>query len=220
MLSRNLLIITLLSSLLSSTFIYAKTVTVTVMNINNNPVSDLVVFLEPLENQKLDSLSVDPLIINQEDKKFAPYISVIQKGLPLTFLNKDSITHHIYSASSKNRFSFRLKSKDEKLVEDIMVAGKVVMGCNIHDWMSGYLLVVDTPIYSKTNSQGKVSFEVPEAGRYQLKVWHPQLMEKNQEISRELNTSEINTVELRLTKKMAKIQIQENPDNFDFLEDY
>ena len=31
---------------------------------------------------------------------------------------------------------------------------EIAMGCNIHDWMSGYLLIVDTPFFTKSDKNG------------------------------------------------------------------
>ena len=199
---------------------FAAGITVEVVDVNNKAVAGLVVYLEPLENQYLQSTQVKPLIIYQSDKAFSPYVSVISKGAIATFSNKDDITHHIYSVASKNRFSFRIKSGSSNQTEPLSVTGKILMGCNIHDWMSGYLMIVDTPLYSKTNPYGETTLEIPVLGRYNLVVWHPQLSEKNQSISREITVTDGKHYQVRLTKEMAEFTGQENPDGFDFLDDY
>ncbi|MEI8647621.1 hypothetical protein P4S73_06140 [Paraglaciecola sp. Hal342] len=48
------------------------------------------------------------------------------------------------------------------------------MGCNVHDWMLGYIYVVDTPYFAKTDQQGSVSMQVPD-GEYIIKAWHPRI---------------------------------------------
>ena len=50
--------------------------------------------------------------------------------------------------------------------------GVVELGCNVHDWMLGYIYVVDSPYFAKTDSAGIVTLEVP-TGHYQLNAWHP-----------------------------------------------
>lgn len=52
--------------------------------------------------------------------------------------------------------------------------GVVVVGCNIHDWMIGYVVVLDTPYFARTGRDGLVSLQAP-AGRYRLRVWHARL---------------------------------------------
>ena len=53
--------------------------------------------------------------------------------------------------------------------------GVVALGCNIHDWMVAYLLVVATPYYAKSDSDGRANLSGVPAGRYRLEVWHPRL---------------------------------------------
>jgi len=52
--------------------------------------------------------------------------------------------------------------------------GLVVLGCNIHDNMIAFVGVVDSPYFAKTPKSGSVTLNLP-AGRYRLRVWHPNL---------------------------------------------
>ncbi len=53
--------------------------------------------------------------------------------------------------------------------------GIVVLGCNIHDHMVGYIYIADNNISAITNEDGIAIFEakVPDA----VKLWHEQLSE-------------------------------------------
>ena len=50
--------------------------------------------------------------------------------------------------------------------------GTVVIGCNIHDQMSAYIQVVDTPYFAKTDTSGKAVIDNLPSGKYNLKVWY------------------------------------------------
>jgi hypothetical protein len=51
----------------------------------------------------------------------------------------------------------------------------VILGCNIHDWMVGYIYVSESPYFAKTNAEGKALLtDVPPRG-YVVRIWHPQL---------------------------------------------
>jgi hypothetical protein len=54
------------------------------------------------------------------------------------------------------------------------VPGLVTIGCNIHDWMISHLVVVPTPWFAKSDTQGVVKLTAP-AGRYRMEVWHPRM---------------------------------------------
>ena len=149
-------------------------VLVQVVSPDGNQVEDVVVYATPSTVNRAHNVNPEPLVIDQREKKFAPYITVMQKGQKLRFDNHDDITHHIYSVSGENRFEFKLKAGENKETQAMKSAEEVAMGCNIHDWMSGYALVVDTPYFTKSSNNGVAELMLP-SGQYQLTVWHPQL---------------------------------------------
>ena len=92
--------------------------------------------------------------IAQVDREFVPYMTVLQTGTTVTFPNRDPIQHHVYSFSPAKSFEIKLysgKSPSEILFDK---PGVVTLGCNIHDWMIGYMLVVSTPYFAKTDAGG------------------------------------------------------------------
>ena len=193
-------------------------VQVQVNNVNNQPLANMVVYLEPLANQVVPQQN-KTVEISQHSKSFIPYISVSQKSDKVNFVNKDDITHHIYSADSENKFSFKIRAGETDSSAHFDHAAEIAMGCNIHDWMSGYLLVVDTPYFAKTNEQGVASFTLTELGNYRVVVWHPQMRAENNRmiVEKDLLSAEITTFTLQ--KVMDDIPVQAS-DDFDFISDY
>jgi hypothetical protein len=53
--------------------------------------------------------------------------------------------------------------------------GVVVLGCNIHDWMIGYIYVSETPFFAKTGPLGTAVISDMPAGEYRVRVWHPSM---------------------------------------------
>ncbi|WP_445945419.1 hypothetical protein [Shewanella sp.] len=157
--------------------------------------------------------------VHQNDKQFTPYISVVQSKRTVSFVNDDNITHHIYSALGPKRFSLKLRAgqKSDALAFDD--AGHVSMGCNIHDWMSGHLLVVDTPFYGISDRQGQLSIKNLPQGDYQVVIWHPQLaLSEQRQI--EAHTLPKAGLTLTLSQALAPLPEQKSLDDFDFLEGY
>ena len=111
--------------------------------------------------------------VEQIDREFVPYVSVVQAGTTVTFPNRDPILHHVYSFSPAKPFEIKLytgKSPTEVLFDK---PGVVALGCNIHDWMIGYVLVVQTPHFAKTDANGVARLRDLPAGAYDLHAWHP-----------------------------------------------
>lgn len=53
--------------------------------------------------------------------------------------------------------------------------GVVKLGCNIHDWMIGYIYVSESPYFAKTGHDGRAVLADLPAGRYRVRVWHPRM---------------------------------------------
>lgn len=182
-------------------------------------VAGVVVYLEPREPAAMPSpADGPPLEIAQDERRFAPYVGVIRAGQPVLFTNHDDITHHVYSFNGPARFSFHIRPGEENRLDEFDTAGVIAMGCNIHDWMSGYLLVLDTPYHGRTEAGGQARLEAP-AGEYRLTAWHPQMREE-ESLDTVVSLPSGGAVELRLTRPMAEIPRQEGLDDFDFLERY
>src|SRR5215472_10658873 len=61
-------------------------------------VSDAVVYAK--SNNPIASGERKQAVIEQRDKQFIPYVTAIQIGTPVTFPNKDSVRHDVYSLSA------------------------------------------------------------------------------------------------------------------------
>ncbi len=208
--------------ILFSSFSFARELQVLVVGADNKPVEDIVVYIDPVDFVFAQQKSAQ-IEISQKDKAFAPYISVIQKNQPVLFNNHDEITHHIFSATKKHSFAFKIRSGATNQENNFTQVGNIAMGCNIHDWMSGDLLVVDTPYFAKTDQQGRVHFKLNETGEMKLKVniWHPQLNENESNRFQliELKKDKLN-LSFKLTQSLSEIPTQETGEDFDFLDSY
>ncbi len=143
-----------------------------VKSAKGEPVADAVVSLTPLDAPVPPPAATTPAVIAQQDQEYTTYVTVVQAGSKVVFPNKDTVQHHVYSLSKAKKFELPLYNpgQAESIVFD--VSGVVTLGCNIHDWMLAYLIVVPTPYFAKTDGLGTAHVTAP-AGRYKLELWHP-----------------------------------------------
>lgn len=113
-------------------------------------------------------------VMDQRNTAFEPGVLVVQAGTAVSFPNSDTVRHQVYSFSPAKPFELPLYSgtPPEPVVFDR--PGIVVVGCNIHDWMIGWIVVLDTPHHARTDAAGAARLAVP-AGEYLLRAWHPRL---------------------------------------------
>lgn len=156
--------------------VQSASVSVSVSDQAGRPLHDAVVLLEPATGK----LPVAPLAgvqIVQVKRQFAPQVSVVTVGTPVSFPNDDTVRHHVYSFSPVKTFELKLYAGVPNTPVVFDKPGIAVLGCNIHDQMVAWVVVVDTPLYARSAASGKARIEGVPPGNYQLRVWHSALAE-------------------------------------------
>ena len=144
------------------------------------PIVDAVVSMRPLSVSARagtrSPLAVNPLpvVIQQVDREFAPRVTVVPVGSRVSLPNNDAVPHSVYSFSPAKQFEFDAYVGSSPQVLTLDKSGIITLGCNIHDWMVGYIVVVDTPLAQQTDIRGAASFASVADGDYELRIWHPQ----------------------------------------------
>lgn len=151
---------------------YAEVLNVIVIDQSGNSVKNTVV--SAYSQNKQGTGLVRPkktVLVDQIDKEFVDHVTPIQVGAAVDFPNHDQIRHHVYSLSSAKTFEIPLYKGIPAEPVFFDQEGVVVLGCNIHDRMSAYIVVIDSPYFATTDEQGRASLILP-AGDYQLRFWH------------------------------------------------
>jgi len=133
----------------------------------NGAVVSLVPFgdKDPVEHEML-------AVMDQRGLAFVPQVIAVATGSRVEFPNSDALRHQVYSFSNPKRFELKLYSNQSTPSIAFDKPGLVTLGCNIHDWMRGYIYVMDEPYFSVTDDTGDTSLDVP-PGTYQLVARHP-----------------------------------------------
>ena len=153
---------------------WSATVQVDVRDGAGQPVSGAVVFLESAQAQR----AVRPLQgveMAQEKKQFVPAVLAVTAGTEVHFPNHDAVRHHVYSFSPAKKFEIKLYKGTPSNPVLFDRPGVVLLGCNIHDQMVAWILVVDTPYFAHSGPAGRVLLDGVPAGAYRLRTWHPGL---------------------------------------------
>ncbi|MEN0106960.1 MAG: methylamine utilization protein [Pseudomonas sp.] len=137
-------------------------------------------------------LPAQTAIMDQVQKQFAPSVLAVHTSTKVTFPNSDNIRHHVYSFSPAKRFELRLYEGTPTEPITFDKPGVVVLGCNIHDWMVGYIYVTDDPWFATSDASGVVKLELP-AGQYNVTLWHPKAPDLLPQKAGELTVAEPGT---------------------------
>jgi plastocyanin len=104
-----------------------------------------------------------PMLVDQVFCKYVPHAAAIQEGQPLLVLNPEPVAHNIKltSQSGSNDFNITMPVNSAEQLTLKAEAGAIAMGCTIHPWMVGSLMVFDHPYFAVTKADG--SFEIKNA---------------------------------------------------------
>jgi len=158
---------------------HAASLPVQAVNPRGQPLANAVVYAVPVNGKAPAVESGKKAIIDQIDREFVPLVSVIQTGTAVSFPNKDDVEHAVYSFSPPKRFEIKLYSGVPARPVVFDKPGMVTLGCNIHDSMVAYVMIVDTPWFAKTDKSGRATIENLPAGSYRIVAWHPQQRDPN-----------------------------------------
>jgi hypothetical protein len=187
----------------ATTLAHAASVRVQVVDQAGAPVQDAVVYALPV-NGKAPATKPAGAVIDQIRRHFVPMVSVVQTDASVSFPNKDNIEHDVYSFSPPKRFELNLYHGIPANPVVFDKPGLVVMGCNIHDTMVAYLLIVDTPWFAKTDANGAATIDNLPADSYKVIAWHFRLSDPNAQPSQKVAAAAGGTAKIALQLKPAE----------------
>jgi plastocyanin len=151
----------------------ASDLRVAVTTPEGRPVADAVVTVQIPRRPTTRVEFAWPMRIAQERMEFNPFVLIAPAGATVSFPNLDPVRHHVYSFSPAGPFELRLYGRDESRSVTFRTAGVIAIGCNIHDNMSAFIYVVDTPFAAKTDAQGIATIRGLPAANATVRLWRP-----------------------------------------------
>ncbi len=135
--------------------------------------------------------------LDQKECVYTPHIVLTPAGSELEILNNDGILHNIHTYSEANPAFNQAQPKfKKKLKKKFDHPEYVKVTCDAHNWMTGWIVVMDHPYYAVTDGAGQFSLSDVPAGEYEVKIWHETLGETMQKVTVEAGSDTSLAVEL------------------------
>jgi hypothetical protein len=128
--------------------------------------------------------------MEQRDRHFKPELLVVETGTLVDFPNNDSVSHQVYSFSAPRRFQLSLYRGSAHPPIAFDTPGLVVLGCNIHDEMVGYILVTDSPYHGQTDAHGAARIVGVPGGTYRIRAWGPRIADPPASLEQRVEVSD------------------------------
>lgn len=128
--------------------------------------------------------------VEQQACEYGPHVQAIhasEDGVKLHLFNRDGILHNVHGwVDDETVFNFAQPGMMQELQADLTVADGVInLLCDVHDWMSSYVVMVPHPFFSVTDADGNFQIDGLAPGSYKITAWHEALgtLEKTVDIT-------------------------------------
>ena len=150
---------------------FAAPVSIDVRGADGRPLVGAVVTVESARSPA--AIPTGGYVMEQRDIAFQPHVLIVPVGASVSFPNRDKVRHHVYSFSKAKKIDLKLYGQEDQRSVTFDKPGIVALGCNIHDSMSGFIIVTPSPYAAQTDAAGHVAFASVPAGNAVVRVWHP-----------------------------------------------
>jgi len=117
--------------------------------------------------------------LDQQRCRFVPHVLAVPVGSTLDVLNGDALLHGVHGRIGPvTAFNIPMPFQGQKKPQLLARTGIIRVGCDVHEWMSAWIVVVDVPHFAVTDGRGR--FEIPGVppGTYTAIAWHERLGER------------------------------------------
>lgn len=117
--------------------------------------------------------------LDQQRCRFVPHVVAAVAGSTLDVLNGDPILHGVHGwAGVATAFNLPMPLQGQKKPQLLARPGVIRVGCDVHGWMSAWIVVVDGPHFAVTDGSGSFAIAGVPPGTYTAIAWHERLGER------------------------------------------
>jgi plastocyanin len=125
-----------------------------------------------------------PADFDQRDCHYTTHILAVRTGQEIRISNGDPFAHNIHPLAKINREWNKMQLPNTPSFSYAYEKEEFIpIKCNIHAWMQGYFIVLNTNHFAVTGESGQFSLPNLPPGRYVLTAWHETLGTQSREIT-------------------------------------
>ncbi|UJS16124.1 MAG: carboxypeptidase regulatory-like domain-containing protein [Candidatus Jettenia sp.] len=168
-----------------------------VINGESKGIKNVVVSLVDIAAGK--KAEVTTAVLDQKECLFIPHVLAVSIGSSVDLLNSDNVMHNLHSWSIKNPGFNEGVSGGGKMTKKFDIPEMVKITCDVHKWMSAFIVVKANPYFAVTDENGSFKIENVPAGSYKIEAWQEKLGKKTSDVA--VKSKEEAVVDFTFTKK-------------------
>lgn len=140
----------------------------------NNTLKNVFVYVKGGLPKREHAAPSSPVKLDQVGCRYTPHVLGVMVGQPIEIDNSDETLHNVHALPKNSRpFNLPFPRKGLKRTQSFSAPEVMVkVRCDVHNWMSAYIGVLDHPYFAVTDDQGRFSIPGLPAGKYDIEAWH------------------------------------------------
>lgn len=167
--------------------------------------AEAVIYFRP-KTPVLAAAMAQPAMMSTRRKQFVPRVLAITAGSAVRFPNEDPILHNAFSRSTENAFDTGQYGRGDGRTQVFAKPGLVRVYCNVHHSMFGFVLVLDTPFFTRADAAGRFRLEGLPDGDGELVVFH----DRGAPLKQQLTVATGSTIDLKLDLNKRRVPAHTN----------
>jgi plastocyanin len=146
-----------------------------------NTLEDVVVYVSAGDQ---GAPATQKVMYDQKGCQYIPHVTALQVNQPMEIFNHDQTSHNIHPLSKAN--PEWNKSQPPGAPPLAVTYGKaefIPVKCNVHPWMHGYFVVLNTSHSSVSDENGKFVLKGLPPGKYTITAWQEKFGKQTQDVT-------------------------------------
>ncbi len=116
--------------------------------------------------------------LDQDHCRFRPHVQAVPVGSTMDIVSSDPVLHNVHGWIGRATvFNQAMPTPGRRMPRRLDRPGIIQVKCDVHDWMSAWVLVVEGPA-AVTGADGGFAVKDLPAGSYTVVAWHERLGER------------------------------------------
>ena len=143
--------------------------------VTSGMLKDVHVRIAPFAVKGTFSAPEQPSLVEQQDCMYAPRVQGAVAGQVVQIENDDKTMHNVHTYKGQETILNQGQSAGSPPIKKANLTTEpsiLKFKCDVHPWMTGFVIVTDHPFFQTTGTDGSFKLDKVPAGKYSIEAWH------------------------------------------------